>query len=186
MITLVGISGSLRQQSYNSALLKAAADAAAEGIRIEIHSIADIPLYNGDVEKQQFPESVLALKTAIQQAQGLILATPEYNHGVPGVLKNTIDWLSRPNPKDVFFQLPVALMGASMGGFGTQVAQHEWQAVLKALKTRVWHEQDILVSRAQEKFSDNGQLNDPELTRQLTQFVSGFAEFCRTQGKRGA
>src|SRR5690606_22007770 len=121
--------------------LRAAARAMPEGVTVEIATIAGIPLYDGDLEAEQgIPEPAERLKTALAAADGLLLVTPEYNNSVPGVLKNAIDWLSRP-PGDierVFGGLPVALLGASAGGFGTILSQAAWLPILKTLGTRTY------------------------------------------------
>src|SRR3954466_11967441 len=122
MTTIIGIAGSLRMASFNAALLRAAAHAAPAGARLEIASIRDIPLYDEDLEEQRgIPLAVQQLKERIARADGLVLATPEYNESLPGVLKNAIDWLSRPSNDmaRVFGDRPVALMGASSGRGGT-------------------------------------------------------------------
>ena len=137
--TIVGISGSLRRGSFNSMLLRAAVELAPADAKIEVGSIREIPLYDGDVEAEQgIPKPVQALKDQIIAADGLLLVTPEYNNSIPGVFKNAIDWLSRP-PADiarVFANRPVALMGATPGGGGTMLAQTAWLQVLRTLGTR--------------------------------------------------
>src|SRR5688572_8671221 len=126
MVNIIGISGSLRKASYNTALLKAAAEI-SKG-EIQIAGIDDIPLYNGDVEAKGIPQPVITLQEKFQRAEGILIVSPEYNHGVPGVLKNTIDWLTRPADKipQVFGGKPLAMMGATPGGFGTMNAQTGW------------------------------------------------------------
>jgi len=123
---LIGISGSLRKGSYNTALLRAAAECAPPGTEVEVATCAGIPLYDADLEEAQgIPAAVAALKDRVAAADGLVIATPEYNHGIPGVLKNTIDWLSRP-PADigrVFGGKPVAILGATPGAGGSQNAR---------------------------------------------------------------
>ncbi|NND56055.1 MAG: NAD(P)H-dependent oxidoreductase, partial [Xanthomonadales bacterium] len=133
MNTILGISGSLRKESYNSALLCAAEQLFPQVI--EIGTIRDIPLYNADVESQAIPESVLELKSQLASAGGLLLVSPEYNSSVPGVLKNAIDWLSRPSLdiRNVFSGKPVAVIGASPGGFGTVLGQSAWLQVFRGL-----------------------------------------------------
>jgi len=141
MARIIGIAGSLRKGSYNAALLRAAAERAPAGMEVEIASIAGIPLYDGDLESEQgIPDRVTALKDKIAAADGLLLVTPEYNNSMPGVLKNAIDWLTRP-AKDiprVFGDKPVAIMGATPGGGGTRLAQTAWLPVLRTLGTRAW------------------------------------------------
>jgi len=179
MATIVGISGSLRRGSFNTALLRAAAELMPAGHTLQIESIQDIPLYNFDLEVQGIPKRVVELKAAISKAGGLLLATPEYNNSIPGVLKNAIDWLSRP-PADiagVFRGKPVGIMGASPGGFGTILSQNEWLPVLRTLGTKPWFAGRLLVSRAQTVFDENGRIIDDAIKQQLKTFVQGFVEF---------
>jgi chromate reductase, NAD(P)H dehydrogenase (quinone) len=180
---LVGISGSLRRGSFNAALLRAASELTPEGTELAIGSIRGIPLYDGDLEAAEgVPGPVAALKDAIAAADGLLLATPEYNNSVPGVLKNAVDWLSRP-PADigrVFGGKPVALMGASPGGFGTVLAQSAWLPVLRTLGAELWSGGRLLVSRAQGVFGEDGTLADQKVGEQLRTFVQGFAAFVRS------
>lgn len=187
VIELVGISGSLRQGSFNSALLRAAARMTPEGTRLRIEKIDGIPLYNADLEKNEgIPAPVTALKDAIAAADGLLLATPEYNNSLPGVLKNAIDWLSRPaaDIPRVFHGRPVALLGASAGGFGTILSQNAWLSVLRTLKVDFWSEGRLLVSRAQNVVDDAGDIVDDKLREQLRSFVHAFAAFVRSRSAR--
>ncbi len=180
MTTIVGIAGSLRQGSFNVALLRAAAAAMPSGSTLEQASIADIPLYNGDVEVERgLPQAVTALQDRIAAASGLLLVTPEYNNSIPGVLKNAIDWLSRP-PNEiprVFGGRRVALIGASQGGFGTVLSQAAWLPVLKTLGTDVWAGGRLLVSRAATVFDATGKLTDERIAEQLRTFLAGFVAF---------
>lgn len=180
MTSLIGVSGSLRQGSFNSALLRAAVGLMPEGAQLALGTIAGIPLYDGDREAAEgLPPAVQALKAAIAQADGLILATPEYNNSIPGVFKNAIDWLSRP-PADigrVFGGKPVALIGASPGGFGTILAQGAWLPVLRTLGTQLWSDGRLLVSRAHTVFDAEGRLTDRQIADQLRGFLAGFAAF---------
>ena len=125
VFNVVGFAGSLRRGSYNRALLRAATELAPSSLHILIHELDGIPLYNGDIEAAGAPPSVVQLRDAIRQADGLLIATPEYNHGVPGVLKNTIDWLSRPPRDSVLNGKVAALMGASPGTTGTARGQSQ-------------------------------------------------------------
>jgi chromate reductase, NAD(P)H dehydrogenase (quinone) len=133
MIKILGISGSLRRASYNGALLRAATRLMPDEATLETGSIRGIPLYDGDVEAQGIPPAVTSLKEAIVKAHGVLLVTPEYNNGIPGVFKNAIDWLSRPaaDIKRVFGGKPFAVMGASPGPFGTVLSQAAWLPVLR-------------------------------------------------------
>jgi NAD(P)H-dependent FMN reductase len=180
MVTIVGISGSLRKHSFNAGLLRAAAEAAPEECTLAIESIKEIPLYNADVEETEgIPPSVSDLKDRIAAADGLLMVTPENNNSIPGVFKNAIDWLSRP-PKDrprVFGNRPIGLMGATPGGFGTAFSQYAWLPVLRVLGAEVWSGRLLWVSGAMSKFDDEGNLTDDGVMKQLTKYMSGFADF---------
>lgn len=179
-IELVGIAGSLRKGSFNAALLRAAAARAPAGTRVAIESIAGIPLYDGDLEREQgIPEAVTRLKDRIASARGLIIVTPEYNNSMPGVLKNAIDWLSRP-PGDiprVFGDKPVAIMGATPGGAGTRLSQVAWLPVLRTLGTRAWFGKQLYVASAGTVFDAEGRLVDEKIAEHLSRFMAGFAAF---------
>lgn len=183
MTTIVGISGSLRKGSVNSALLRAAAELAPDGTRVEIGDISGFPLYNGD-EEDEFgvPGAVNDLKDRLAAADGILISTPEYNSSIPGVLKNALDWLSRPGadiPR-VFGGKPVALMGATPGGLGTVNAQQAWLPVLRAFRTRPWFGATMTVSRAHELFDNDGRLADNETRRRLEDYLRGFVAFATT------
>lgn len=179
MTTIVGVSGSLRRGSFNTALLRAAAEVAPEGVKVDIAPIHDIPLFNADVEAQGYPEAVRALKDRIAAADGLLLATPEYNNGIPGVFKNAIDWLSRPvdDAERVFGGRPVALMGATPGRGGTRMAQAAWLPVLRVLGVTLWSGEVLYVTGAHRAFDDAGRLTDERVKSELTAFMAGFARF---------
>jgi NAD(P)H-dependent FMN reductase len=184
MIRIVGISGSLRTKSLNSALLVAAAKLVPANVELDVASIKGIPLYDGDVEDQfGIPASVESLKNRIAQSNGLLLVTPEYNNSIPGVFKNAIDWLSRPpaDAKRIFANRPVAVIGASPGGFGTILSQSAWLPVLRTLGTRPWFGGRLQVSHADKIFSDNGELMDEKIRAQLGEFLRGFSEFAAKQ-----
>jgi len=180
MSRIVAIAGSLRRGSFNAALLRAAEALAPEGVTLEIATIKGIPLYDGDVESADgIPPTVAALKDSIATADGLLLATPEYNNSMPGVLKNAIDWLSRP-PADiqrVFGNRPVAIIGASPGGFGTILAQNAWLPVVRTLGMRPWFGGRLMVSRAGNVFDQAGELVDDTVREQLRKFVRGSSQF---------
>jgi len=180
MTTILGISGSLRAGSLNSSLLRAAANAMPPGATLEIGSIKGIPLYDGDVEAAQgLPDAVVKLKERVVAADGLLLVTPEYNNSIPGVFKNAIDWLSRPSadiPR-VFNGRPVAVMGASPGGFGTLLSQTAWLPVLKTLGTAAYFGGRLQVSRADSVFNADGELVDERIREQLKRFMAGFCKF---------
>ena len=180
MATITGLPGSLRSGSFNLMLLRSAAELAPRETVIEIVSMREIPLYDGDVEAAQgIPPAVDALKARIVAGDGLLIATPEYNNSVPGVLKNTIDWLSRP-PADVsrvFGNRPVAIMGASPGPFGTTLAQAAWLPVLRTLGMAPWFGARMIVPNASKVFAPDGRLIDDAVRERLRKFVDGFAAF---------
>jgi chromate reductase, NAD(P)H dehydrogenase (quinone) len=179
-MTIIGIAGSLRKDSFNAALLRAAAASVSQGTTLEIASIRDIPLYDGDVEATTgVPAAVEALKNRIAGADALLLVTPEYNNSIPGVFKNAIDWLSRP-PKDVkrvFGNRAVAVAGATPGGGGTILAQNAWLPVLRTLQTRPWFGGRLIVSNAAKTFDEHGALIDEQVRTNLKTFISGFEAF---------
>lgn len=179
---LVGISGSLREKSYNTALLRAAAELTPEGVELAVETIHGIPLYDADLEEVEgIPTRVTELKDAVAGAEGLILVTPEYNNTIPGVFKNAVDWMTRP-PNDigrVFRGKPVALIGASPGGFGTILSQNGWLPVLRTLGTRPWYGSKLMLSRAGDVFDDDGALTDEKVRENLGKFLQGFADFVR-------
>ena len=180
MSTILGLCGSLRRDSFNLKLLHAAAEVAAPGTSVEIASIREIPLYDGDREAEEgIPPPVQLLKDRIASADGLLIVTPEYNNSMPGVLKNAIDWLSRP-PADiprVFRGRPVALMGATPGQGGTALAQAAWLPVLRTLGMLPWFEGRLLVAGAGKAFTDQGGLADAATRDRLRVFVEGFSAF---------
>ena len=178
---LLGISGSLRRGSYNASLLRAATRLVPADAVLEVASIRGIPLYDGDVEAQGLPASVSQLKEAVVAAQGVLLVTPEYNNSIPGVFKNTIDWLSRPNSdaKRVFGGRPFAIIGASPGGFGTILSQAAWLPVLRTLGAQFWSGGRLTVARAATVFDESGTLKDPAIEEQLKTFLAGYVGFVR-------
>lgn len=176
VITVIGISGSTRRGSFNGSLLRALAQAAPEGAEVRIESIAEIPLYNGDEETAHgVPAPVARLKDAIAAAAGLLLVTPEYNNSIPGVAKNAIDWLTRPaaDVPRVFRDKPVAIAGASPGGFGTVLSQNAWLPVFRTLGADLWSGR-LLVSRAGSVFDANGAITDAAIRDNVRTFLAGF------------
>ena len=187
MTNILGISGSLRAGSFNTMLLQQAASTAPEGTLIELGSIKGIPLYDGDVESASgLPAAAQKLKSQVTECDGLLLVTPEYNNGIPGVFKNAIDWLSRPasDVPRVFGNLPVAIIGASPGNFGTLLAQEAWLPVLRILGTRPWFGARLMVSRAGSVFNAAGDITDEAVLAQLRKFMHGFAGFVETNRRQ--
>lgn len=185
MATIIGISGALRRGSYNAALLRGALELAPAGLSIEVASIRDIPLYDGDLEAEHgIPEPVRALQDRIAAADGLLLVTPEYNNSIPGVFKNAIDWLSRPSNdiQRVFGGKPVALTGATPGPGGTALAHVAWLPVLRTLGTQTWFGPRVYVSNAAKVFDTEGRIVDGTVRASVAKFLSGFSEFIARVG----
>jgi NAD(P)H-dependent FMN reductase len=184
MTHIVGIAGSLRRASYNLGLLRAAATLMPEGATLEVRTVAGIPLFNADDETASgVPPPVAELKDAMATADGVILATPEYNNGIPGVFKNAIDWASRP-PADiprVFGGKPFALMGTSPGSFGTVLSQNAWLSVLRVVGAQQWLGGRLVLPRAGELFDADGRLHDEGARERLRAFMSGFVQFIRSR-----
>lgn len=182
MTRIIGISGSLRRGSFNTALLREAAAMMPPEATLEIESIHEIPLYNFDIESTVgIPEPVARLKEKIAASDGVLIATPEYNNSIPGVAKNAIDWLSRP-PDDIpriFGNRPVAVMGVSPGQFGTLLSQNAWLPVLRTLRARFWSNGRLLVPRGGKAFNDNGNLVDEQTRERLRAFVHNFVNFAQ-------
>jgi NAD(P)H-dependent FMN reductase len=180
MASILGISGSLRRASFNTALLQNAVQLMPADSTLSVRTLHSIPLYNADEEAEGgVPASVAALKEAIVSADGVILATPEYNNSIPGVFKNAIDWASRPpaDIKRVFGGKPVAILGASPGRFGTVLSQNAWLAVLRTLGMKLWVGGRLVVPGAGKVFDANGTLVDDTVRQQLRDFVAGFVVF---------
>ena len=179
MLTILAIPGSLRSGSWNAALARAAAAMAPPGWQIEVASIRGIPLYDADLEEQGIPQAVADLKERVVRADALLLVTPEYNHSLPGVLKNAIDWLSRP-PSDVrrvFGDRVVGLIGATTGAGATALSQAAWLPVLATLRTRPWFGRQMAITHASQAFDEGGQLIDPQARRRLAAYLEGFTAF---------
>lgn len=182
MIRILALSGSLRKDSFNTQLAHAVAKASPQNVSVEIATLHGIPLYDGDLEVSGgIPEVVLALKEKIIASDGLLLVTPEYNNGIPGVMKNGIDWLSRANAREIFAQRAVAIIGATPGGWGTISAQTAWLPVLRSLNTVLYTGQRLMISQAKNTF-DDGKIIDSKVENLLTGFLEGFTKFIQTQG----
>ena len=187
MARVIGISGSLRTRSLNAALLRVAAGLAPAGTTIEIESIKGIPLYDGDVESSTgIPAMVASLKDRIAVTEGLLLVTPEYNNSIPGVFNNAIDWMSRPadDIPRVFGELPVGIIGASPGRFGTLSSQTAWLPVLRALGAQPWFGQSFYLGGAGRLFDASGALTDEDSRKRLQGYLAGFAEFVGATPRR--
>ena len=186
MVRILGLSGSLRKGSFNSALLRAAAGLMPESATLEIGTIEGIPLYHGDLEAERgLPEAVIALKDQVAQADALLLVTPEYNNSIPGVFKNAIDWLSRV-PGAPFQGKPVAIASASMGGMGGARAQYHLRQVLIYLDVHPLNKPELFISAAHEKFDADGTLTDAASRDGLDQLLAALAAHARRLGTREA
>ncbi len=177
-IRVLGIAGSLRAGSWNRALIRAAVELAPAGMEIRpFDGLAAIPPYNADVEAQDDPEPVTALKAAIADADALLISTPEYNAGLPGVLKNAVDWASRPPGNCVLNGKPAAIMGATPGGLGTARAQQQLRQSFVFTQTYALLQPEMYVARAQEKFDASRRLVDEPTRRQLQRLLQALADW---------
>ena len=182
-LVVCGLAGSLRAGSYNRSLLRAAQELAPEAMEIRIFDrVGELPLYDADVEAEGDPEPVQALKQAIEEAGALLVATPEYNHGVPGVLKNAIDWASRPARASVLDGKPAAIFGASPGVTGTARAQAQLRQAFVFTNTPVLPQPEILVYRAGEKFDESGRLTDEKTREFVAKLLVALADWARRLG----
>ncbi|HQT78864.1 MAG TPA: NAD(P)H-dependent oxidoreductase [Rhodopila sp.] len=166
-IRVLGISGSLRRGSFNTAALRAARELAPAGMAIEIYEgLGEIPPYDDDVRQQQgYPPAVEHLRARLKAADAVLIATPEYNYSVPGMLKNAIDWASRP-PEQPFDGKPVAIMGASPGALGTARAQYHLRQIFVFLNGLVLNRPEVMIAQASSRFDADGHLAD-EKTREF-------------------
>jgi chromate reductase len=156
---VLGISGSLRKGSYNSMALRAAQKLAPAGMEISIADISQVPMYNDDVRAAGEPAAVTALKAQVRAADAVLIVTPEYNFSIPGVLKNTLDWLSRP-PEPPFDGKTVAIMGASPGPVGTARVQYHMRQVMVFMNAFVVNKPEVFISNCASKFNEQGELTD--------------------------
>lgn len=180
-LQILAIPGSLRDDSYNLSLLEAAKEIAGDGIRIEIADIADIPPYDADVEAEGDPQPVHRFKERIREADALLIATPEYQHGVPGVLKNALDWASRPPGGAPLTGKPVAVTGATPGDFGTARAQEQLRDTLIYNDCPMVMDPEVLVANANQKIDENGELTDHDTRRRLSELIEALEELTRDQ-----
>ena len=177
-IRVLGLAGSLRRTSYNRGLLRAAQVLAPDGMTVDVFGIDEIPLYNEDVNQAGLPASVDELRSRIRNADALLIATPEYNYSIPGVLKNAIDWISRP-PQQPFADKPVAIMGASAGPFGTTRAQHHLRQCFVFLDAHVLARPEVMIPSAKDKFDSQGDLVDETSRRFLAEQLVALAAWTR-------
>ena len=176
MTHILGISGSLRKGSFNTALLRFCAQALPAGAEMAIGRIDDLPLYNDDVRVAGYPAPVQRLREQIARADGVLLVTPEYNYSIPSPLKNAIDWASRP-PDQPFNGKPVAIMGASTGMLGSARAQYHLRQCFVFLNGFVMNRPEVMVAKAAERFDSEGNLTDESTRQHVTKLLHAFVEF---------
>lgn len=174
-MNIIAISGSLRKDSYNTMLVRALSKLALADMKIEVAEIGNLPLYNSD-DEATFPATAQALKDKIAAADGLIIATPEYNRSIPGVLKNAIDWLSRPYGKNSFARKPVLVAGVSGGKIGTAVAQSHLRQILLHLDANIIGQPELYLGPASEIFDEEGDITDDSTKELLTKALGVLAE----------
>jgi chromate reductase len=182
-IKVLGISGSLRKNSFNKSLLEAAIELQPDNMDIEIFDISDIPMYNEDIRISGEPEPVKLFKEKIAEADALLIATPEYNYSIPGVLKNAIDWASRPPTDSPLNGKPLAIMGAG-GRMGTVRAQNHLRQVAVETNMLTMNKPEVLVARAREKFDKDCKLIDERTRTQLRKLLDAFVDWIMLINKR--
>jgi chromate reductase len=174
------MAGSLRSGSFNRALLAAAVELAPEGMELEVFDLADIPLYNGDLDTDEVrPPPVTALKSAISASDAVLLVSPEYNYGVSGVMKNALDWASRPSFKSPMAQRPTGIMGAAPGASGTMRGQEQVKLALLGMAAQVFPHPGVAVSRAGDRFDDDLKLTDEKTREFVSKYLEEFAAWVR-------
>jgi chromate reductase len=178
--SILGLAGSLRRESYNRALLRAAAGLAPPAAAIEVFErLGEIPPYNDDARLRGLPDPVADLWQAVATADALLVATPEYNYGVPGVLKNALDWISRPPAESPLRHKPVAIMGASTGNFGTARAQLALRQTFQFIESYVLLKPEVMVFKAAERFDDDGELTDEATREQVVAQLRALVDWAR-------
>lgn len=179
VIRVLGVAGSLRQASLNRALLRAAAGLAPPTLAIEAFDLAAVPLYNGDLEAEGDPPGVAAFKQAVAAADGVLFVTPEYNHGVPAVMKNAVDWASRPPRAAPLGGKPVGIIGASPGMTGSARGQSQLRQAFEFTDSYCMPQPELLVFRAHEKFGPDGALVDEQTRVHLGRYLVAFETWVR-------
>ena len=177
-IRILGIAGSLRKDSYNKMLLKEVVRLAAPDSAIDIFDIKKIPLYNQDLE-ENLPQAVINLKKRIKESDAILFVTPEYNYSIPGVLKNAIDWGSRPYIDNSWAGKPVAVMGASTSGFGTVRSQMHLRQCFVFLDMHPINRPELMISNAAEKFDENGNLTDDKIKSKIINLIEALRDWAR-------
>jgi chromate reductase len=173
-VNILGFCGSLRKDSFNRKLLLAAEKCLPEGVRLEDFNCGDVPLYNGDLDGERKPEPVARLLEAVRRCDALLFASPEYNHSIPGVLKNVIDWASRPAYASVMVHKPAGIISGSKSLVGGARMQSHLRQVLGSTLARIYPSPEFIVPQVQEKFDAGGRLVDPDIAGRLQKYISGF------------
>ena len=179
-IRILGFSGSLRKSSYNARLLAAASEMLPEGMILETFDLSPIPLYNDDVRAVGYPKPVQQFRERIAAADALLIATPEYNYSIPGVLKNAIDWATRPHGDNPFEGKPVALMGASTGMLGTARAQYHLRQTFVFLNIHPLNKPEVMVPFAADKVDQTGKLIDPKTRQKIKELLESLVTWAKT------
>ncbi len=185
-IKILGIPGSLRKNSYNRGLIRAAQAVAPEGVEVTMYLLHDLPFYNADVEAVGDPEAVTQLKNAIAEADALLIATPQYNASVPGVLKNAIDWASRTPRSSVLMDKPIAIVGVTPGKSFTEPAQIELRKILKFTKSRVMPEPQVKLGSAPDRYAENPEMPDEETRQQIREVLDALVDFVQQEQQEAA
>ncbi len=180
-IRILGIAGSLRRESYNRAALRAATQLAPDGASIEIFELDGITGFNQD-EEQNPPAKVVELKRRIREADAILIVTPEYNYSIPGVLKNAIDWASRPYGDSAWNGKPAAIMGASVGTIGTARAQYHLRQMMVFLNMFPINQPEVMIGNAQERFDSEGNLTDEQTKEFIRQLLQNLVDWTRRIG----
>jgi chromate reductase, NAD(P)H dehydrogenase (quinone) len=183
-VRILGIAGSLRRQSYNRALLRAATQIAPEGAAIDIFEIDGIPPFSED-DEQNPPAKVVEMKRRIREADAVLFVTPEYNYSIPGVLKNAIDWASRPYGDSAWSGKPAAIMGASIGRIGTARAQYHLRQVMVFLNMFPLNQPEVMVGAANEHFDSEGNLTDEQTREYVRLLLQSLVDWTRRLGRQG-
>jgi chromate reductase len=183
-IRILGIAGSLRRESYNRATLRAATELAPEGVTIETFELDGIPGFNQD-EEQNPPEKIVELKRLIREADAILFVTPEYNYSVPGVLKNAIDWASRPYGDSAWNGKPAAIMGASVGAIATARAQYHLRQMMVFLNMFPVNQPEVMIGNAAQRFDADGNLTDETTKEFIRQLLQNLVEWTRRLGQSG-
>jgi chromate reductase len=181
-ISILGIAGSLRRQSYNRAALRAATELVPEGATIEIFEIDGLPGFSED-EEQNPPAKVVELKKKVREADAILFVTPEYNYSIPGVLKNAIDWASRPYGDSAWNGKPAAIMGASIGAIGTARAQYHLRQVMVFLNMFPINQPEVMISNASKRFDAEGNLTDDATKEFIRQLLQNLIDWTRRLGQ---